>query len=122
MTKKVLIVDDDQIIYSVIEATLKQAGYSTLIASNGMEAKQILEQTKPDLMTLDINMPELSGLQLLEMMRPTEYLDGVKIILVSGQPVDELIDVIVSGADWVFEKPLKPEQLVKKVAELIGAA
>ncbi|MDH5394339.1 MAG: response regulator [Gammaproteobacteria bacterium] len=122
MSKSVLIVEDDKLISSVIEAVLEQAGYSTLMAFDGLQAKAMLEQKKPDLITLDINMPEMSGLEFLELMKPTDYLEGVKIILVSGLPVGDLIDALVTGADWVYEKPVAPDRLLDKVVELIGEA
>lgn len=120
MHKLVLIVEDDPLISSILDTILKQADYRTQLAINGKEAIDLIKQHKPDLITLDINMPEMTGTELLEKMKKTTYMDNVKVILVSGMPADELIDALISGADWVFEKPVDPHLFLNKVNELIG--
>jgi DNA-binding response OmpR family regulator len=118
--KFVLIVEDEEHIAKGIQLTLEDSGYETLIALDGASAEAMLRERKPDLITLDIKMPGISGIDLLERLQNTEYLDGVKIILVSGMPVDELMQGLVSGADWVVEKPLDFDALLMKVNELLG--
>lgn len=102
----VLIVEDDADISKGIEAVLTTAGYETSVAGSGIEARTAILDRKPDAMTLDINMPGLSGLELLDQLYESELIEGVKIILISGQPEDELIQGVVSGVDWVMQKPI----------------
>ena len=116
----VLIVDDDDAINGGLQMILESANYDTMIARNGEEAKEILQQQKPDAMTLDINMPELSGLELLDFFQGTDGLEGIKIILMSGQPEDELIEGVVAGADWVLQKPLDLSEVIKVLEDLLS--
>lgn len=118
--KFVLIVEDEEFIARGIQLVLENSGYETLIALDGASAEALLHERKPDLITLDIKMPGISGIDLLEHLHNTEYLEGVKIILVSGMPVDELMQGLISGADWVVEKPLDFDALLMKVNELLG--
>jgi len=118
----VLIVDDDADISSGIDAFLRNANYETAIARSGVEAEQAIKLRKPDIITLDVQMPEMTGLEFLEKMNKTQLLAGTKIILISGMPADELMTGLVSGADWILEKPIQFNDVVEKVGELLNAA
>ena len=118
----VLIVDDDADISSGIDAFLRNANYETAIARSGVEAEQAIKVRKPDIITLDVQMPEMTGLEFLEKMNKTQLLAGTKIILISGMPADELMTGLVSGVDWILEKPIQFNDVVEKVGELLNAA
>ena len=116
----VLIVDDDEDICSGIRVVLENSGYETFVVANAEEAKIFLMDRKPDVMTLDINMPEVTGIELLDSLQGSDLLEGVKVIVVSGQPTDDLIDGMLAGADWVLEKPLDFIELLQTVDRLMA--
>ena len=116
----VLIVDDDEDISSGIRVVLENSNYETCVVANAEEAKVFLMDRKPDVMTLDINMPEVTGIELLDSLQGSDFLDGVKVIVVSGQPADDLIDGMLAGADWVLEKPLDFIELLQTVDRLMA--
>ena len=117
----VLIVEDDEDISKGIQLVLQAAGYEAIVAENGEVAKMHILDRKPDVMTLDINMPELSGLDLLDQLYGSDLVEGVKIILISGQPEDELVQGVVSGVDWVLQKPIDFISVAKIVDQLLSA-
>lgn len=116
----VLIVEDDEDIASGIRVVLESSGYETATVYNGEDAKSFLWERKPDVMTLDINMPEVTGLELLDYFSGSGYLEGVKVLLISGEPADELIQGVVAGAGWVLEKPIDFFEVLKVVDELVA--
>ena len=110
---KILVVDDDPHIREVVCFALEQAGFATLTASDGQEALRQHEQQGPDLVILDILMPELDGLAVCRELR---NISPVPIVLLSSR--DEEVDRIVGlemGADDYVVKPFSPRELVARV-------
>lgn len=116
----ILIVDDDELLAKSIQAVLEESGYRTHMVFNGEDAEEFLLETKPALITLDIEMPGISGIDLLVHFKDTQILEGVKIILLSGMPIDQLMMGVVGGADWVLEKPVDFNDVAAKVNDLLG--
>ena len=113
-TQKVLIVDDDPQISMLMTAILDACGFELAQASNGDEALQKMKDFKPHLVLLDINMPGLSGLETLEIVRQQELYTSV--VLVSGNSdTEDVIKGLDSGADDYICKPFNPHELVARV-------
>jgi len=109
----VLIVDDDPHIREVVCFALQQAGYDTLVAGDGVEAIAQYKANKPDLIVLDILMPELDGLAVCRSLRE---ISSVPIVLLSSR--DEEVDRVLGldmGADDYVGKPFSPRELVARV-------
>jgi excisionase family DNA binding protein len=117
---KILIVDDDQRMAQSIQRVLRQKGFTTLIAADGFKAGAILGTYKPALMTLDIKMPGMTGLEVIKYIRSTDEFKNTKILVVSGALDNELSQAVKSGADDVLSKPFKNEALLQKVEKLTG--
>lgn len=115
----ILIVDDDPDITRGIQAVLDDESYETVVADNGVSAKLFLSERKPDLMTLDLNMPGITGLELLDSLHGTEYLEGVKVIVISSGSEEEFVQSIVAGASYVLEKPLNFLDVASKIDDLL---
>ncbi len=82
--KKILIVDDEDDILEYLGTLFKDNGYDTLTAHDGEEALDIVRRESPDLVTLDITMPEKSGVRFYREMKEDEKLKGIPIIIVTG--------------------------------------
>jgi len=111
--RSVLVVDDDPHIREVVCFALQQAGYATLTAANGVEAISQHKANNPDLIVLDILMPELDGLAVCRTLRE---ISSVPIVLLSSR--DEEVDRILGldmGADDYVGKPFSPRELVARV-------
>ncbi len=112
----ILTVEDSDNIRRLIAYNLKRAGYNVLEASNGRDAVRILQQVVPDLIVLDVRMPEMNGFQLLELMRRYPKAAAIPVIMLSALSQPENIDRALSlgVVDYVV-KPLDPTVLLAKI-------
>jgi excisionase family DNA binding protein len=120
MGHRVLIVDDDELITRLIEIHLKKAGFETFVARDGFIGGASLESFRPTLMTLDIRMPGLDGMEVLKFIRGKEHFNDTKILVVSSLPPEKLEEAVRAGANDFLGKPFEPEILVAKVYALAG--
>ena len=115
---KILIVDDEEDIVTNLEAFLKEEGYEVLTALDGEAAFQAIEKTKPDLILLDLNIPKLSGFQILEKLKPKET--GTKILIFSGIATKAERDQALSlGASGFLNKPIQINTLLSELRRLV---
>ena len=116
---KILIVDDSRIIRRVLTNTLQEAGYEIVgEASNGEEALKVLETVTPDLVTLDITMPVMDGLETLNNIK--EKYPSLKVIMISaaGQK-NKVIQALKDGALDFIRKPFEKEEMLEVIAKHI---
>lgn len=120
MSKSLMIVDDSATMRKIIMRTLQTAGLDigqTEEASNGNEALEKLNTGAVDIMLCDVNMPEMSGLELVQKVRELPACTNTKIIMVSTESSQELIDdVLGKGADDFISKPFTPEKFQEKLS------
>lgn len=113
---KILVVDDEQDIVEFINYNLRQAGYETAAAYNGDEAIRKAEVFQPDLILLDIMMPEKDGLQTIQQLRRNPDLDSTIIIFLTALSDEKSeIEGLKLGADDYIAKPIKPELLLARL-------
>jgi len=117
---RVLIVDDDPAMSAAIQRTLKRAGFETRVASDGFRAGTLLGTFLPGVMTLDLRMPGIPGLDVLKFVRLAERLKDIRILVVSAMPRKDLDAALAAGADDVIEKPFRNPELLEKVVRLAG--
>ncbi len=118
--RRVLIVEDDDRMAKAIERALSRAGFETQIATDGFKAGALAASFDPTVMTLDLKMPGLGGLDVLKTVRKDANLTTLKVLVVSAMPREELDEALSAGADDALEKPFNNKDLVRKVAELAG--
>ncbi|MBV1879202.1 MAG: response regulator [Pseudomonadales bacterium] len=116
--KSILIVDDEKEMAAAIQRILKRATYDTAIAQDGFQAGAMLNTFKPDLMTLDLSMPQMDGFAMLEFVRKQEEYKNLKILVISALDDKKLVRAIDAGADQCLTKPFKNKELLNIVAEL----
>lgn len=117
---RALIVDDDQATARAIQRVLHRAGFETQLAFDGFSAGALMESFAPDVMTLDLRMPGLGGLEVLGFVRSHPRLQATKILVVSGLPQARLAEALARGADEALEKPFDNAALVEKASRLAG--
>ncbi|MBM4277987.1 MAG: response regulator [Deltaproteobacteria bacterium] len=121
--KKILVVDDDKIIVETIVQSLEEDefGYEMISASDGFEAGLQVSHFKPDLLILDIMMPDINGYEVCQKVKSNPESKDTKIIVLSAYLNDEAFKQMKDyGADACFSKPLPLEQLKYEVAKLLG--
>ncbi|MGL5480130.1 MAG: response regulator transcription factor, partial [Clostridium sp.] len=110
---KVLIVDDDENICEVINMYVKSAGYDTKIANNGKEAEDIFLEYKPDIVLLDVMIPNIDGIDVLKWIRK-EGTTPVIMLTAKGDTFDKVL-ALELGADDYIVKPFEPKELLARV-------
>jgi len=122
--KTVLVVDDEPDARDFLTTVLKDNGYATVVAANGAEAVAVLETSRPDLVTLDITMPEKSGVAVYRKLKEDDQLKSIPVIIITG--VSSEFEKFISTRRQVpppegyINKPVDHAQFLKKVAALIG--
>ena len=118
--KKILIADDEHKIVMTLEYAFRKAGYEIFIARDGTEVLELLKEQIPDLILLDIMMPNLDGYSTLEEIRKEEKYKNIKVIFLSAKTSEKDINKGMElGADAYVTKPYSIKKLTEKVAELI---
>lgn len=114
----ILIIDDEPAIAEVVAEVLTDEGYMTLTASGGRDALALLAEHRPDLMLLDVYMPEMSGLDLLRQLRDDEALARIPVVMMTAGTLNDL-ELSRSGATQVLSKPFDVEALISTVRTLL---
>ncbi|HZK67220.1 MAG TPA: response regulator [Chloroflexota bacterium] len=112
----ILVVDDEPGIVDIARANLEGLGYRVISAGNGLEALELIRQESPDLVILDILMPEVDGWDVLERVEADPEMAGIPIIMLTARASDEdVLRGLESGAVEYMTKPFYPQELVAAV-------
>jgi CheY-like chemotaxis protein len=124
MSKTILVIDDDDLIRSLVKLNLEQADYRVIMAADGPGGVEQFEAEKPDLVVLDIAMPEMSGLEVAQKMRAIEQRDHTAhtpiIILTAYARSFVLSAGGQTGIDSYLTKPITSSQLLAHVHQFLG--
>jgi two-component system alkaline phosphatase synthesis response regulator PhoP len=123
MTQRILVVDDDREIVRLLQAYLKQGGYQVLVAYDGQTTLHILRRERPDLMVLDLMLPDRDGWDVTRIVRSDPNLKSTPIIMLTARVEDQ--DKIVGlelGADDYVTKPFNPREIVARVRAVLRRA
>ena len=115
-TGSILVVDDDRVNRTLLARTLERSGHTVTTAENGVEALTMLADTVPDVVLLDVVMPELDGMSVLERMKDDEALRDVPVIMISAlDDFDSVVRCIELGAEDYLPKPFDPVLLRARI-------
>jgi DNA-binding response OmpR family regulator len=115
MTKKIMIVDDDQTITKYLDTLFKDNGYETCIAEDGKDALDVYKAEKPDLITLDLEMPEEWGPRFFRKVSKIKGFD-TPVIVISGLAS---MKYSIPKAAATFGKPFDPKEVLSRVQEIL---
>jgi len=117
---KILLVDDEPDILEIVGYNLRNEGYQVFTAANGIEAVKSAKKNIPQLILLDIMMPEMDGIEACEKIRKIKTLDNVIISFLTARGEDySQVAGFDAGADDYITKPIKPKVLVSKIKSLL---
>ena len=119
--RKALIVDDDESLVELIRDVLEADGrFDVRAVNNGFDAGITVKEYRPDVMILDIMLPDINGQEVCQRVRTDSNLDATKIICISGMVEREKVsDLLESGADDFMHKPFDVEALLERVCKLM---
>jgi len=117
VTQRALIVDDSDVLRRLIEMCLVPAGFEVALAANGAEALELAADFAPDLVILDIGLPDMTGWQVLEALRASEVTADTKVLMLSGYE-DVRPEARRLGADAALVKPFRNAELRDLAVEL----
>jgi CheY-like chemotaxis protein len=123
MNETVLVVDDDEDIVCITQAMLVRRGFEVRVARNGKSALQALAERCPDVVLLDVMMPEMDGLEVLAHIRENPATARTPVILLTAKAQD--VDVLkgyAGGADYYITKPFTREQLLNGISHVLGGS
>lgn len=115
--KRILIVEDEEIITDLIQKKLSDEGYEVSSAKDGVEGLEKMKEIKPDLILLDIIMPKMGGFEVMKEMSKTPGLKRIPVIIISnsGQPIELEQAKKLGAKDWLIKTEFDPQEVVEKV-------
>jgi DNA-binding response OmpR family regulator len=116
MPPTVLVADDEQDILNLVRFRLERDGYDVVCASDGAEAVSLARSAQPALCVLDVMMPKLTGIEVLQQLRADPATAGIRVILLTARGQDGDVDQgFEAGADDYVTKPFSPQELRRRV-------
>jgi excisionase family DNA binding protein len=119
--RKVLVVDDDPELVELIVDVLERDGrFETRSVNNGFDAGMMVREYRPDLIVLDVMLPDINGREVCQRVRNDTSLDEVKIICISGMvEEDKIKELLDAGANDFLQKPFDTERLIERLCALL---
>lgn len=118
--KKVLIVDDDKDIVSIVKTILSGRGWDIMAAYSGREALEAVTSRKPDIILLDIMMPEMNGIEVLKRLKKIDA-DARIIMITAFGDVESYLDSMELGAYEYINKPFETDELLEMIDRVAAA-
>jgi len=118
---KVLIVDDDIGLTQLLQLVFESRGFRVKIAHNGQSALQDLDQELPEVIVLDLTIPDVDGLEVCRQVRTNPRTSNVPVIVLTAKPGEDIRDkALKAGATEYLSKPIRPSQLIQHIREVIA--
>jgi len=122
MSTAVLLVDDNDDNLRIMREILVARGFDVRIAHDGPSALKLLEQQRPDVILLDVMMPEMDGMEVLDRIKASPEMADIPVILVTAKSQDEdLLTGYKFGADYYITKPFTAKQLLYGIGLVLGS-
>lgn len=122
MKKKILIIEDEEILANLLKNKLQEKGYEVILAEDGEKGLARIKKGGLDLIVLDIVMPKMGGFEVLEEMQKDEELKKNSVIIISnsGQPVEISRAIDLGVKDYLIKTQFDPKEVIEKVIKQIG--
>ncbi|MBC7329391.1 MAG: response regulator [bacterium] len=119
MPKKILVVDDERPIVRLVQVNLEHAGYEVVTAYDGKEALEKVEQEKPDLIILDVMMPQMDGFEVMQRLQANPKTRDIPVIMLTAKAQDaDVFRGWQSGVTLYLTKPFSPFELISFVRRI----
>ena len=116
---KILICEDEEVMLTALEFRLRKHGFQVIVAEDGKQAIQKIQQEPPDIVVADIMMPHITGLELTNYIRQ-DLKSTMPIIIISALEHDEVVlEAFQLGANDFIAKPFKPNELILRIKKIV---
>jgi len=121
--KQIVCIEDEQEMIDLIQLILNRRGFKVTGASGGQEGLQTVREMRPDLVLLDLMMPDMDGWEVYQQMKADESTRSIPVIVVTAkaQNIDKVLGLHIAKVDDYIAKPFSPQELVDSVERLIGS-
>jgi two-component system, OmpR family, response regulator VicR len=121
-TKVILCIEDEQEMIDLIRLILSRRGFEILGANGGKEGLEIVRKNHPDLVLLDLMMPEMDGWEVYQQMKADETTKDIPVIVVTAkaQSIDKVLGLHIAKVDDYIAKPFSPQELLASVDSVLG--
>jgi two-component system response regulator VicR len=120
--KRVLCIEDEQEMIDLIKLILERRGFEVLGAVGGKEGLEVIRREKPDLILLDLMMPEVDGWEVYRQMKADEQVKDIPVIVVTAkaQSIDKVLGLHIAKVDDYVTKPFGPQELLKSINKVLA--
>ncbi|WP_042459625.1 response regulator transcription factor [Neobacillus dielmonensis] len=118
MSTKVLVVDDEQSIVTLLQYNLEQAGYDVITAMDGEVGKKLAEQETPDIIILDLMLPKMDGIEVCKQLRQEKVMTPILMLTAKDDELDKILGLEL-GADDYMVKPFSPREVIARVKAIL---
>ncbi|MBM6617495.1 response regulator transcription factor [Bacillus suaedaesalsae] len=118
MNKKVLVVDDEQSIVTLLQYNLQQAGFDVITANDGLAGKELAVTEQPDIMVLDLMLPKMDGIEVCKELRQQKVMIPILMLTAKDDEFDKVLGLEL-GADDYLTKPFSPREVVARVKAIL---
>ncbi|HEX7541288.1 MAG TPA: response regulator [Anaerolineales bacterium] len=121
-TKTILCIEDDQEMIDLIRLILRRRGFEILGANSGKEGLEIIRKDHPDLVLLDLMMPEMDGWEVYQQMKADEATKNIPVIVVTAkaQSIDKVLGLHIAKVDDYIAKPFSPQELSTSIDNVLA--
>ena len=122
MPKKIVYIEDDLEMTYLIKMILERKGYEIISTNDGMEGFEIIEKEKPDLVLLDLMMPNIDGWDIYHQLKSNEDTNQIPVIVISAkaQPIDKVLGMQIAKVNNYISKPFRPQELLESIESILN--
>jgi DNA-binding response OmpR family regulator len=122
MPKKIVYIEDDLEMTYLIKMILERKGYEIISTNDGMEGFEVIEREKPDLVLLDLMMPNIDGWDIYHQLKSNENTNQIPVIVISAkaQPIDKVLGIQIAKVNNYISKPFKPQELLESIESILN--
>ncbi len=120
--KKVICIEDEPEMIDLVRLILEKRGFELIGAVGGREGLETVRQVKPDLVLLDLMMPDMDGWEVYQQMKADEELRDIPVIIVTAkaQSIDKVLGLHIAKVDDYITKPFSPQELLESISRVLG--
>ena len=120
--KLVVCIEDEQEMIDLVQLILGRRGFEVEGANGGLEGLEKVQQKKPDLVLLDLMMPDMDGWEVYQRMKSDEALREIPVIVITAkaQSIDKVLGLHIAKVDEYITKPFAPQELLERVEKILG--